>query len=206
MLHDRELTYCVAAGARGPFRGLSVREVYQWVNGVLRRAFDENGIPVDPTPPTTGKGDTSLDDALPCFAVPTPHEITSGGRKLVGGAQKWSRRAFMQHGSVLMDIDRALWSSVLYTDAAATMEAVCVSELARRRLTTSQLMQLLASGFERTLGEPASENELLPSEMRMASTLAEGKYAAPEWNVSRRRPALSVPPGSSTRLLGRSVL
>ena len=192
VLHHRELTYCVAAGAEGRFRGLSVRDVYLWVSDVLRRAFETNGIPVDPAPSRTDKPDRTLDDALPCFAIPARHEITSGGRKLVGGAQKWSRRGFVQHGSVLMELDAALWSKVLGEDAAAQTEAVGVVELSRNRLTTSRLMQLVASEFERTLGEPASEDELLPSEMKMATVLAQEKYASPEWNVLRRPVAASV--------------
>lgn len=186
VLHDRELTYCVAAGAEKRFRGLSVREVYLWVNDVLRRAFERNGIPVDPAPSRADKAERALDDALPCFAVPTRHEITSGGRKLVGGAQKWSRRGFVQHGSVLMELDGALWSKVWGQDAAALTEAVGVVELSQKRLSTAQLMPLVASEFERALGEPASEDELLPSEAEMATTLASEKYSSPEWNVLRK--------------------
>ena len=192
MLHHQELTYCVAAGAEGRFRGLSVREVYLWVSDVLRRAFERNAIHVDPAALRTDKSDRMRDDALPCFAVPTRHEITSGGRKLVGSAQRWSRRGFVQHGSVLMEIDSTLWSKVLGGDAAATTKTVGVAELSGKPLTTSQLVQLLATEFQRTLGEPASENELLPYEMKMATALAQEKYASPEWNVLRRPVAASI--------------
>jgi lipoate-protein ligase A len=183
VLHHRELTYCVAASADGPFRGLSVREVYRWVSAVLRRAFERNGIPVDPAPPSTNATGRTFDDRLPCFAVPTRHEITSGGRKLVGAAQKWSRRGFVQHGSVLMEIDRVLWSKVLGAHAAGRMDPVGVVELSGRRLTTSQLMRFLASEFERALGEPASQHELLSSEMKTAEALVETKYALSDWNA-----------------------
>jgi lipoate-protein ligase A len=186
VLHHRELTYCVAASANGPFHGLSVREVYRWVSGVLRRAFEQNGIPVDPASSSTKTTGPAVDDALPCFAVPSRHEITSGGRKLVGAAQKWSRRGFVQHGSVLMEIDRTLWSKVLGAPAAKHLDPVGVVELSGKRLTTSQLMRLLACEFERTLGEPASQEELLPSEMKSAETLAERKYATSEWNALGR--------------------
>ncbi|MGH9462073.1 MAG: lipoate--protein ligase family protein, partial [Vicinamibacteria bacterium] len=164
VLHHRELTYCVAASADGPFRGLSVSEAYRWVSGVLRRAFERNGIHVDPAPLSRHSVRRELDDTLPCFAVPTRHEMTSGGRKLVGAAQKWSRRGFVQHGSVLMEIDRPLWSSVFVGLAAEGMAPVGVVELYGRRLSTSRLMSFLGSEFEQTLGEPASQSELLPSE------------------------------------------
>lgn len=188
VLHDRELTYCVAARAEGPFRGLSVRQVYLWVSNVLRRALQSNGIPIDPPPFPGTSPESTRDDTAPCFAVPTRHEITSGGRKLVGGAQKWSRRGFAQHGSMLMEIDRDLWSKVWGPDAATTMEAVGLQELSGTRRTRSELTELLAREFERALGEPPSQAGLLPSELRMAEALAEQRYGSPQWN-SRRRTA-----------------
>jgi lipoate-protein ligase A len=127
--------------------------------------------------------------------VPTRHEITSGGRKLVGAAQKWSRRGFVQHGSVPMTIDRALWSRVLGGRADEYyqgMVPVGVVELYGKQLTTSQLMSFLASEFERTLGEPASQDELLPSEMKRAEALAESKFATLDWSALRRSSGAAV--------------
>ena len=193
VLHHRELTYCIAASADGPFHGLSVREVYRWVGGVLRRAFERNGIPVDPAPLSSNAVRRELDDTLPCFAVPTRHEITSGGRKLVGAAQKWSRRGFVQHGSMLMEIDHALWSRILGGQADEGMAAVGVVELYGRRLTTSRLMRFLASEFERTLGEPASQAELLPFEMKRAEVLTECKYATSDWSAFARPIGTAIP-------------
>jgi len=188
VLHDQELTYCVAASAREDFRGLSVLGIYRWVSDVLRRGLEGRGIPLDPLPSSTDKPSARSipNDTLPCFAVPTGHEIASAGRKLVGGAQKWSRRGFMQHGSILMGIDSALWSQALGPTAAAAVGAVSVNELASRRVETSELMQDFAIEFEKALGEPPSQDKLLPSEMKKASSLAQCKYSSPEWNLFRR--------------------
>lgn len=187
VLHHREVTYSVAAAAEGDLRGLSVRQVYQWVSRVVRRALESNGISLDSSDAVSSRSTSStgrLDDELPCFAAPSRHEITSGGRKLVGGAQKWSRRGFVQHGSVLVEVDRALWTKVWGTRAATTIaQAVGVSELAGERLTTLQLTEILASEFERTFGEPPSQDSLSPAEKKLAAELANSKYASAEWST-----------------------
>ncbi len=188
VLHDRELTYCVAAGAEGPFRGLSVRSVYRWVSHVLHRCLERKGVPVDPLPSSSkhSPAPQSVNDALPCFAVPTGHELTSGGRKLVGSAQKWSRRGFMQHGSILLGLDRALWSKVVGPGPANELQAVGINELGEPPLSTSELMKDLAAEFEQAMGEPATEHDLSAFEMETAQRLAESKYLNWDWTAFRR--------------------
>jgi lipoate-protein ligase A len=190
VLHHQELTYCVAAGAEGPFRGLSVREVYGWVSCVLHRGLERKGIPVDPPSPLHKRSiapplSPPSEDALPCFAVPTGHELTSGGRKLVGGAQKWSRRGFVQHGSILLDIDTTLWSQVIGVEAATAIGAVGINELTKAPIERAELMKDLGAEFERALGEPPSELRLSVSENKTAAHLAQSKYSSGDWNASR---------------------
>ncbi len=185
VLHDQELTYCVAAGAQGPFRGLSVRSVYWWVSRVLHRCLEKKGVPVDPLPSPSKHSPTRQlsNHALPCFAVPTGHELTSRRRKLVGSAQKWSRRGFMQHGSILMSIDSALWAQVVSQEAANELRAVGVNELVEPPLSTSQLMKDLAAEFEYAMGQPATEQALSGFEIETARRLAKTKYSTGSWTV-----------------------
>ena len=128
----------------------------------------------------------SVNDALPCFAVPTGHELTSGGRKLVGSAQKWSRRGFIQHGSILLGVDRALWSKVVGPKPAPELQAVGINELVERPLSASELMKNLAAEFEQAMEEPATEHDLSAFEIETAERLAESKYSSRNWNVFRQ--------------------
>ena len=128
----------------------------------------------------------SENDALPCFAVPTGHELTSGGRKVIGGAQKWSRRGFLQHGSILLNIDTALWANVVGHEAANELHAVGVNELLEPSMSASELMKSLAVEFERAMGGPATVRYLSPFEKESAVGLADTKYSNRDWNVFRR--------------------
>ncbi len=74
VLHQHELTYCVAAQAAGPLLGLSVRKIYDRVTGAIRTALAAMDITVDPPleNPTSPRHDAPRE--LPCFTVPTGHE------------------------------------------------------------------------------------------------------------------------------------
>jgi lipoate-protein ligase A len=106
VLHDQEVTYSVTAPA--PDAG-ALRESYQRINRLLVDGLRSLGvvaeiakIPRAPKP-----------DLTPCFELPSPGELTAGGRKLAGSAHWREHGALLQHGSILVDGDQALVSTLL---------------------------------------------------------------------------------------------
>jgi len=96
--HEQEVTYAVAA----PIDGFgSLREAYCAIHERLAVALRALGAEVSVAPtrppahPPTRPG--------PCFNAAVGGEILAGGRKLVGSAQVRQRKAFLQHGSILLD-------------------------------------------------------------------------------------------------------
>jgi lipoate-protein ligase A len=55
------------------------------------------GLRLDLERGTTGKTDSKC---KPCFVSASRYEVTCGGRKVVGSAQKAGRNAVLQHGSI----------------------------------------------------------------------------------------------------------
>ncbi|MFQ5791125.1 MAG: biotin/lipoate A/B protein ligase family protein, partial [Acidobacteriota bacterium] len=173
VLHHDELTYCVAGRAEGVLARRSVRELYGRVTGVIRAALAEVEIPLDPPPSRMDEGrGREAPSSLPCFAVPTGHEITTGGRKLVGSAQKWSRSGFLQHGSILLRVDPVLWQDVTPLPEGGGLGPVGVHELCRKPFGITRLVDALVEAFGGLLGEPPSEQGLSPWEIETARALA----------------------------------
>ena len=94
--HAEELTYAVAAPA-APFGGL--RQAYQEIHRMLLAALRSLGVCAELAP---ARAAVAV-DAGSCFASPAGGEITVGGRKLVGSAQRREGAALLQHGSMLLD-------------------------------------------------------------------------------------------------------
>lgn len=94
VLHHQEITYALTAprGTRG--LGDGVAEIYSAVADALVEALGRLGIEA-----TRGGG--GRPEGFACFGAAGGHEITVGGRKLVGSAQRRGRVAFLQHGSIL---------------------------------------------------------------------------------------------------------
>lgn len=187
VLHHHELTYCLTASAEGSFRGLSVRGIYDWVSSAIRAALEAMAVTVDPPERSgTRRKPREPSQVLPCFAVPTGHEITAGGKKLVGSAQKWSRRGFLQHGSILLTIDSRLWRRATGLGREDQLQAVGLDTLAGKKIALGDLVEAIQEQFGQIFGETGRPSSLSHEEEETAKALAREKYASDSWNVSRQ--------------------
>jgi lipoate-protein ligase A len=94
---------------------------------------------------------------LACFAASVPGEITAGGRKLVGSAQRRSRRTLLQHGSIPLAGDQEPLAEV-WPDSLPAERPANLSGVAGRRIGFDDLAQALVVAFEEALDarlEPA---------------------------------------------------
>jgi len=113
VLHHMELTYAVTGvfGRDGFPSG--VQETYRAVCEGLCLGLRALGIPARIAGGASGRPLPTPKCPLPCFATPAPGEITAGGRKLVGSAMRADGAGFLQHGSILLDMDPVLQQGAL---------------------------------------------------------------------------------------------
>jgi lipoate-protein ligase A len=119
------------------------------------------------------------------LAVPTGHEVTANGKKLVGSAQKWNRDGFLQHGSIIIDLDEALWQRATGLAPGTDLGAVGINHMLAGPIDRESIAEALATHFERLFETPASSNALSEIEVQMAAQLADEKYSSPLWNQDR---------------------
>ena len=184
VLHQAELTFCLAVPAETA-PDISVREAYTWVVGRIRAALQRAGVPLDAPPVWRGRR-PEPHRAWPCFAVPGDHEIASGGRKLVGVAQVWSRRGFLQHGSILRSLDRELWMAATGATAGIELGATALDELSSQPPGPETLSDLIEDELRRAWSSPPAENSLRASELERVACLARTKYGSAVWTLQGR--------------------
>lgn len=112
-----ELTYSVVAPIGVPPFEAGGRDAYRQIHAGLAAGLRALGVDAQLAP---GPGERSggmerpLRPAsrLACFAASVPHEITAEGRKLLGSAQRRTRGAFLQHGSLPLAGDQRILEEV----------------------------------------------------------------------------------------------
>ena len=104
IFHAEEWTYSIVAGLDDPDWGGSQRETFERIGRLLRDSLTALGV-VCELARATGEGPGPRGDgraAPPCFASTARLELTRGGRKLAGSAQRRGAQAYIQQGSVLL--------------------------------------------------------------------------------------------------------
>lgn len=100
LLHEGEITYCVSApSGRPPFAG-GLRECFMKISQAIVGALERVGVNAEISGGRPARREGR--DVSPCLVSVSRHEITAGGRKIVGSAQRRARGAFIQHGSILV--------------------------------------------------------------------------------------------------------
>src|SRR5439155_5134746 len=104
VLHHREVTYSVISNDSHFFPLGDILETYKLIAQALRLGFKDMGLDTQLASGAT-KTDLKGKSTTACFAVSNHYEIVCRGRKLVGSAQRHTKGAFLQHGSILLEFD-----------------------------------------------------------------------------------------------------
>jgi len=108
-----------------------------------------------------------------CFSTFNHREIAVGEKKLIGSAQRRTARAFLQHGSVLIDLDRELLNSLfIFNDPETRVRnlkilresTTTLNEVCRRNLSFEEVSRAFRKGFERFFSGAVLSGELSPKE------------------------------------------
>jgi lipoate-protein ligase A len=178
ILHDREITYAVAA----PIEAFgSLRESYRAINRLLLEALRSLGVDareaeVSTRSPTPG--------VAPCFEAPVAGEVVAGGRKLIGSAQVRDGDAFLQHGSILIDNDQHLLSTLL-DDPQPIPAPATIRALTGRALTAPEFADALSQALCSATGRQPEPLELEDWLIADAQHLVRTRYAVADWTWRR---------------------
>jgi lipoate-protein ligase A len=138
VLHGGDLTYALL----WPDPPRPRREAYRLCCQWLRDAFAAMGQPLE-------MGDSPARADQPnCFASSTAADLVHrGGAKRIGSAQLWRGRSLLQHGSVLLQPDAALWQDVFAEPSPSLPALPLGGEELEAQLLAAALRWLPAAGF-----------------------------------------------------------
>ncbi len=183
VLHEHERTYAVIARLRSPPFSGGVGETYAAIARAIGMALRRLGLdaraPADPLAREPPRG---ADAGAACFGSMSNHEISVGGRKLVGSAQLRRRSASLQHVSILLRADPERLAQAIglrqppggYTDLSL--------ELGRNPLS-SEIDRVLVDAFSETFSADLEAGELTQREIEHATRLRSFKYHSREWTL-----------------------
>jgi lipoate-protein ligase A len=191
ILHADELTYSVAGPADEPVLRGGVLDVYQRLSAGLIEGLRWMGIEAETEPRAAQEHQAAT---AACFDQPSAHEVTVGGRKLVGSAQCRQGKWVLQHGSLPLGGDVAQIVDCLVFDTEEKRESLRKA-LRHRAVTAAQVTgagfnlersaEAVADGFSRSLNIRLAREDLTVWERVRAGQLRASRYSNEAW--TRRR-------------------
>lgn len=139
-----------------------------------------------------------LDFKSICFSVPSQYEVQVEGKKIVGSAQVRKGEVVLQHGSLLIKLEKDKLFSVFNFPSVQIREklkskfkATSLEEILKRKIDFSELSNILPRGFEEEFGVRLVESKLTEPEEKISKVLLENKYSTYEWNYLRKNKQLN---------------
>ncbi|HEX2081068.1 MAG TPA: lipoate--protein ligase family protein [Longimicrobium sp.] len=180
VLHHRELTY--SAAVREDVLG-GPRPAYAAINRALVDGLRRLGVPAQMQP---GGARAPVPSLVPCFEQPVEGEVTAGGRKLVGSAQRREQGVLLQHGSLLIHDDQSAVPRLMRPGAAVVPAEppATLACLLGREPAWEEIVEALAAGWETGLNACLGRTGLTVEEERRAKAYRE-RYEDPAWTWHR---------------------
>ncbi|MBI4771714.1 MAG: lipoate--protein ligase family protein [Chloroflexi bacterium] len=194
ILHTDELTYSVIAPMDEPRVAGGVLESYRRLSAALLRGLEALNVPPSGdfatlNVPTLNVQTLNAPGPV-CFEVASDHEITAGGRKLIGSAQVRKKGVVLQHGSLPLAGDIArICEALVFPDEVAReaararvrARAATVAEVLGAEVAWETAARAIASGFEQMLGVRLTVGGLSRQEGARAEQLVGERYGSGAW-------------------------
>ena len=178
VLHHRELTYSVTAPADALG---TLREAYARINGLLLAALRTLGVDASVAGRTAR---TPAPGLAPCFDLPAEGELTAAGRKLAGSAQWRDAHALLQHGSILVDDDQALATTLLRHGRDATPAAASLRALLGHAPTANDLAAALKLAIV-TMEDPGASPLVVDTALERRIAVERDHFLDEQWTWRR---------------------
>ncbi len=204
VLHDQELTYSFIIRENHPLVNDTILETYKKISRGIIRGLSYLGVKAELVPlrdklenNPLSKIDKAkihhLDIKSICFSVPSQYEVQVEGKKIVGSAQVRKSGVVLQHGSLLIKLEKDKLFSVFKFSSVQIREriksrfkATSLEEILKKEVSFLELSGILPRGFEEEFGVRLVEEKLTEPEEKISKDLSKNKYSTYEWNYLRK--------------------
>jgi lipoate-protein ligase A len=171
IIHDHELTYSftipTTAAGSGPRH-----ELYQQTHAAMVRALSDFGVRAVPVWQTIA-GQPVEDDAFLCFQRRTQEDLVVSGYKVLGSAQRKSRRAVLQHGSLLLEASS--WAPQLPG----------IVNLTSVQMSVAAIAESFVAALSAVLSMDWRPDTLTAAERSRSKQIELEKFGSPAWLLKR---------------------
>ena len=174
ILHDQETTYslCFPSSNRWSKRNT---EIYTLVHDCITESLNDWEIEVTAYNSEVSKQTETVSSSFMCFSRRADGDLILDGNKVVGSAQRRSKNALLQHGSVL-------WER-----SSFATELPGIEDLAEHSVDTEQIAESFVTRLSKKLDLSMQREELTDAEHEKSRKIMATKFGLESWTRNRNR-------------------
>lgn len=175
LVHGGDISYALILPKRG-FKDRGVKENYRDLCGFLIGFYKKLGLNAN------FSYDLNMQSSKSniCLAANEAYDIIIKGSKIGGNAQRYTRLALLQHGSIPIRLDSMLFEDVFLEESglqyAASLDKMGID------IEDKELTRLLRESFTQNLDVQLISDTLRPLEQKSIEELLRHKYSQKRWN------------------------
>jgi len=179
VLHHREVTYSVISNNPLFFPLGDIVETYKLIALALSLGFKKMGLETQLASGPTNLPPLKEKSTVACFAMSNHYEIMCQGRKLVGSAQRRTKNAFLQHGSILLEFNPVFLANAIGCQDHSNLQMRVTSLATCLGYTPppEEVMAHLQKGFQELFNIQFELTSMTGSLQISAENLGRSKYA-----------------------------
>lgn len=174
IMHHLETTYslCIPSTNRWSARNT---DVYSTVHDCIVETLLDWDVGVTAYEESKGALAVAGGNPFLCFLRRSSGDLIFGSDKVVGSAQRRSKRALLQHGSIL-------WERSEFAP-----ELPGINDLAQQCVDDIQFVESFVGSLSRALKLSMQRQELTDTEREMSQEIVKTKFGTESWSKSRHR-------------------
>ena len=178
VLHHKEVTYSLTSSDTEIFTS-NLNDSYRLISEALMKGLKMMGLApalASPAPQEYVRGN------LPCFSYPSRNEVEVLGKKIIGSAQKRVGTKFIQHGSIPIEEDDDLLTSISFLELAdEEIRMISLTEALDRPIDFNQAVGIFTQGIEEYFDIQLKRRILSDSDNESIRQIHKEKYGNPTW-------------------------
>jgi lipoate-protein ligase A len=182
ILHGLELTYSFSSGTGNRQFSCGPRDCYLKLGEAFLLAFQKLGLNVNMQLKKSASAPKDSRSPL-CFQSTSYAEITVGGKKVIGSAQRRWPGGLLQQGSIPLTIDSPAINAVFRVEPSN--ESMAGLNEIMPSLLLKDLKETVIRAFQTVFGITLKESSPSREEESLALELLQRKYQLPEWNLQK---------------------
>jgi len=172
IVHHHELTYSIAVPMDASLAGPRL-DLYQRTHLAFVQSLSEFGVRAVPFRSTDRKQPSAAKNRFLCFQRRTDEDLIVSGYKVLGSAQRKTRHAVLQHGSLLLRASR--W--------APQLPGVC--DLGSRSIPIGQFSERWTAALADLLSIEWSKDEISQAEGLRVTEITTQRFSSRDWLYRR---------------------